>query len=117
MKNCLIIAFAFTTSVMLVGCNTPKTRYQWGDYQPEVYHYFKGASVEQQIIVLEKNLDEFKAQGALIPPGFYAHLGMLYSTVGQIDPAINAFMMEKKLFPESAPYMDFLLNNTKKMGQ
>lgn len=105
-------------SELLTGCHTvPKSIYQWDDYQPEIYKYFKGVSAEEQIDVFEKNLEEIKAHGNLAPPGLHAHLGMLYSSIGKSDLGTQEFMTEKKLFPESASYMDFLTNNTIKKEQ
>lgn len=101
---------ALLAIVLLAGCSTTKTMYGWNDYQPEVYAYFQGASAEEQIITLEKNLEQFKARDQLAPPGFHAHLGMLFAEVGNMDRAAQEFNTEKRLFPESAPYMDFLLN-------
>jgi hypothetical protein len=49
-----------------------------------------------------------------VPPGFHAHLGMLYSIAGKSDQMVAQFEDEKKLFPESATYMDFLLAKVKK---
>ena len=48
------------------------------------------------------------------PPGFHAHLGMLYALAGKQDQVAVEFETEKKLFPESAAYMDFLLKKSKK---
>ena len=99
----------------LSGCATPpKTLYQWEGYQPQVYQYLKGESPEQQIAAMEKDLQTISAKGASVPPGFHAHLGMLYSVAGKPDQVIAQFEDEKKLFPESAAYMDFLLGKTKK---
>jgi len=107
--NRSIVALICMTSALLTGCATTKTLYGWNDYQPKVYEYFQGNSVEEQISTLEKNLEQFKARGQLAPPGFHAHLGLLYAQVGRMDQAAQEFNAEKKLFPESAPYMDFLL--------
>jgi hypothetical protein len=50
-----------------------------------------------------------------VPPGFHAHLGMLYSMTGKSNDQIAAqFEDEKRLFPESTVYMDFLLAKMKK---
>lgn len=48
------------------------------------------------------------------PPGFHAHLGMLYAQQGQDDQALQALLTEKTLFPESTTYIDFLLAKIKK---
>lgn len=106
-----IVGLIFIASALLLtGCATTKSLYGWNDYQPEVYKYLQGNNVEEQIITLEKNLEQFKARGESAPPGFHAHLGMLYAQVGKMDQAAQEFNIEKRLFPESAPYMNFLLN-------
>ncbi|MDN7892534.1 DUF4810 domain-containing protein [Burkholderia cepacia] len=102
---------ATAAAMLLAGCAAPTTPplYQWNGYQPQVYEYFKGqSSPQQQIDALEKALQEIRAKGNKPPPGFHAHLGMLYASVGNGQQATQSFEAEKALFPESAPYMDFL---------
>lgn len=99
---------------LLTGCATqPKSLYYWGDYQPSVYGYFKGdgtGSPEEQIIKLEATSQRAHAEGEALPPGFNAHLGLLYLKAGRVDQAQQAFRTEEAEFPESKPYMDFLLS-------
>ncbi|SUB18142.1 Uncharacterised protein [Pantoea agglomerans] len=40
--------------------------------------------------------------------------GLLYAKTGDTNKAFGQFATEKQLFPESAPYMDFLMS--KKQG-
>ncbi|MGV8183400.1 DUF4810 domain-containing protein, partial [Pseudomonas aeruginosa] len=40
-------------------------------------------------------------------------LGLLYSSIGKDGQMVREFETEKALFPESATYMDFLLNNAR----
>lgn len=109
------LALALALSAVLTGCATaPKTLYQWDGYQPQVYQYLKGESPVQQIAEMEKSLALISAKGNSVPPGFHAHLGMLYSIAGKSDQVATQFDDEKKLFPESAAYMDFLLGKLKK---
>ncbi len=110
MNNRTYAVLASVAFTLLAGCATQKTMYGWKDYQPQVYKYFKGSDADGQIIVLEKNLEEFKARNEPAPPGFHAYLGMLYAQTGNIDRTTQEFGEEKTLFPESAFYMDFLLN-------
>jgi hypothetical protein len=106
---------AATASLLLAGCvSGPKPLYQWESYQPQVYEYFKGGATEAQVAELERGLVEIQAKNGVPPPGYHAHLGMLYSTLGKDDQMLQQFQTEKALFPESAPYIDFLLNNIKK---
>lgn len=94
----------------LTGCATNKNLYSWGTYEPQVYLYFKGESPEKQIIELENHLIEIKSKGSAPPPGFYAHLGMLYSKVGRESEVMNMFEMEKKIYPESAIFINNIIN-------
>lgn len=103
--------------LLLAGCAQQKTLYQWEGYQQQVYQYLKGESKEQQIEVLEADLQKIKAKNGAVPPGYHAQLGLLYSSLGKDDQMVQQFQTEKALFPESATYMDFLLNNAKKGGQ
>ena len=103
-------------AVGLGGCATaPQSLYNWDQYQPQLYGYFQGEgnSVEQQITALEQNAQEAKGKGQVLPPGFHAHLGLLYARQGHPDKAASAFKTEKSLYPESAAYMDFLLSDKK----
>jgi hypothetical protein len=109
----LQISRIFLLVLILFGlgaCSSqPKSLYHWGDYDDQVYAYLqKTSSVEQQIAALEKTLHT-TANPAHIPPGFYAHLGLLYGEVGRYADMQRALETEKNLFPESAPFMDFLL--------
>ncbi|KVU08323.1 hypothetical protein WK60_22195 [Burkholderia ubonensis] len=100
------------TALLLAGCATPTTQplYQWNGYQPQVYEYFKGkTSPQEQIDALEKALQQIRAKGNTPPPGFHAHLGMLYASIGDEQRAGQEFQAEKHLFPESSAYMDFLM--------
>jgi hypothetical protein len=109
------LAVLLAGAALLSGCQTaPKTMYQWEGYQPQVYQHFKGGSPDQQIAVLEKDLQTISARGNLPPPGYHAHLGLLYALAGRQDQVATEFEAEKKLFPESAAYMDFLLKTAKK---
>jgi len=117
-KNCTMIALACVASALLAGCQTaPKPLYQWGNYQPVVYKHFLGTSPEEQVSLLEEDVEKIKSSGNAVPPGLYAHLGMLYFSMGKSDLGLQELLTEKKLFPESANYMDFLINKTQKKEQ
>lgn len=105
-------------SALLTGCSAtgPKTLYQWEDYNGQVYEYLKGQEKgpEAQIIVLEEGLEKINAAGNTPPPGYHAQLGLLYAQLGKGDRMARAFEEEKKLFPESTGYMNFLLKKHSK---
>jgi hypothetical protein len=68
-----------------------------------------GGSGDEQILKLEAHAEKAKAANAALPPGFRAHLGMLYLNAGNTDKAREFWLAEKQSFPESSPYMDQLL--------
>ncbi len=111
-----IPALATLGAALLTGCATgPQRLYQWEGYQAQVYEYFKSRSgPETQIEALEKGMQKIRATGSTPPPGYHAHLGLLYSQTGKQDQVVQQFETEKTLFPEAAPYMDFLLNQSRK---
>ena len=118
MKNSkrVMLALSVLGCTLLVGCAGPQRLYQWEDYQPQVYEYFKGqgSGSEAQIAALESGVQKIRAKGTMPPPGYHAHLGLLYSHQGKADQVVQQFETEKTLFPESAPYMDFLLKKFQK---
>jgi hypothetical protein len=102
-------------AALLTGCAGPQSLYSWNGYGNHVYNYLKHeADPESQILALEKGIQQASAKGQALPPGYYAHLGLLYLNTARTDQAVNAWQHEKQLFPESTAYMDYLLNNLRK---
>ena len=116
-RPCRLATLAITTSALLAGCAAPtKPLYQWESYQPQVYQYFKGESKQAQIEALERDLQKIMAAGNTPPPGYHAHLGMLYGDAGKDDQMVREFQTERTLFPESSAYVDFLMKNIQQGG-
>lgn len=110
-------AAAATLALALVGCATkPNTIYQWQGYQANVDQYFRAdnLSLDAQVQAMETDLQKIRASGGAVPPGYHAHLGLLYGKQGKADQFMAQVQTEKKLFPESETYVDFLLRNFKK---
>ncbi len=109
-----LMAMTLAASALLAGCSSPQTLYQWEGYQPQVYEYFKSETPkEAQAEALEADLQKIRASGKPVPPGYHAHLGLLYLSMGKDDQMMQQLRTEKTLFPESGTYMDFLLKNAK----
>ncbi|MDR1646886.1 MAG: DUF4810 domain-containing protein [Zoogloeaceae bacterium] len=107
-----VLALAFS------GCATaPESLYAWGSYEEQVYAHFNGASREAEIEALERDLEHANASGKTPPPGFFAHLGLLYLETGKDEKAVECFTTEKTRFPEAAAFMDFLLKKQDKRGE
>lgn len=100
----------------LSGCVTrPQPIYYWGDFQSLQYSYFQGdKGPEAGVQDLERVREEAKAKGKPVPPGMQAHLGMLYGLMGRTELFELNLLAERKQFPESATYVDFLLKKKPK---
>ena len=105
------LALAALAVGLLAGCATrPQPLYYWGDYPGLTYSYFQNAKgAQEQIQALEALREKARARGQALPPGYRAHMGMLYAKAGQPDKSADAISAEKAHFPESASFMDFLL--------
>lgn len=113
--NSASVRLSMLAIVLLSACAT-KTEplYYWGDYQAQVYaHFTKDTSPQQQIATLEAGVEQARAKGKNVPPGYLAHLGILYAEGEQSDQMLRSFVAEKNLYPESGAYIDFLLRKFK----
>lgn len=108
-------AVALLAVLCLGGCvSRPEPLYYWGNYPGQVYGHLKGdAGPEEQIQALEADLEKARAKGKALPPGYQAHLAMLYGKTGRTDRMVAELEAEKAQFPESATFMDFLLKKLK----
>lgn len=104
---------ACASAILLTACAANPQReplYYWSDFQDQQYTYFKGEKgPEQGILALEKIREEAASKGKNVPPGLMAQLGVLYGMTGRTDRFEEDLLTEKRLFPESATYVDFLL--------
>lgn len=106
------IGVSALAAAALVGCAAaPRPLYHWGSFPSRQYQVLlhEGASAQEQIQALEAEAEKARASQAALPPGFRAHLGLMYLEQGDADRARDAWTAEKTAFPESAPYMDRLL--------
>jgi hypothetical protein len=98
-------------TALLAGCATPvPPLYGWGSYPDQIWSALKNpdGDPQAQLAALQADLERFRARGQHAPPGFHAHLGLLYAQIGRGDEATAQWQTEKTLFPESSTYIDFL---------
>ncbi|MCK7496770.1 MAG: DUF4810 domain-containing protein [Comamonadaceae bacterium] len=103
---------ALAVAAVLAGCAAaPEPLYQWGNYQQLVYQHLNADTVgaDAQLLELQQQAEKARAGAKALPPGFRAHVGLLLLRLGRDGEAFSQFQAEKAAFPESAPYMDFLL--------
>ncbi len=103
-------------TLLLAGCQTARPLYYWGHYESLIYQgYAKPGKAPPELQVERLQEDVQKAAAANLPvhPGLHAYLGYLYYQMGKLDLAEKEFAMEKTLFPESAAFIDHMLNKPK----
>ncbi|RAP63588.1 hypothetical protein A6B37_14340 [Achromobacter sp. HZ01] len=110
------LAIAAGAGLLSACVQQPKPMYSWQAYQPSVYAYLQddGADHAVQAQALEQNIETARAANVELPPGFRAHLGMLYLKMGDGNKALEQLQGEKTAFPEATPFMDFLMRNVGK---
>ena len=70
--------------VALCGCVTNHYTYDWGDYDPSMYAYYKNpAKVGQFSDSLAAIVKAGDTQGVKVPPGIYAGVRLLEAAAGQ----------------------------------
>lgn len=97
---------------LLGACaQAPKPLYHWEGYQRGVYEFLKGDGItaDEQLTQMLAQAEKARGQGAALPPGFRAHVGLLQLQAGRVDEARDSFIAEKTAFPEATHYMNFLL--------
>jgi len=106
--------------LVITGCTSSKSLYYWGSYEPillDMYTAPGEADTLTQIEKLTNTIQRAQSQGMQVPPGLYAHLGMVYAQAGNPGLAIEAFNEEKNRYPESAHFIDGMLERAKSGAQ
>lgn len=106
-------ALALLSALPLAGCAS--THYDWGRYEDSVYATTvtpDGFDLQAEIDSLEQQIERTAQRDRLPPPGLHAHLGWLQAEAGNGDAARQHFETEKRLFPESASFMDELIRRS-----
>lgn len=89
----------------------PKPLYYWGSFPSTAYDTLRGDEKGplDQLRAMDEQAEKAKAAGLPLPPGFHAHLGLVYLKLGRQDDARRAWQTERERFPESATYIDSLM--------
>lgn len=111
-----IAALLALASTMAACANKPPQLYSWQGYQANLDAYFRASSLspDAQAQLMEQDLQKIRASGLAVPPGYHAHLGLLYGEQGDVDKFAQQVALEKSKFPESETFMDFLMRKFKK---
>ena len=113
----IFVAFCIFAS----GCATPpQEHYHWGTYEALLLAmYVEPGSADpfMQIEQLTVDIQQAENSGKPVPPGLYAHLGMMYALNGDASQAEAAFYKERDLFPESEVLIDGMMARSLARGE
>jgi hypothetical protein len=102
---------------LMIGCATSESLYFWGNYEELLYQMYKepgAADTTTQVAKLKEDINKASTVGKPVPPGLHAHLGYMYFLQSDTRAAMLEFEIEKKMFPESAKFIDGLMGRLKK---
>ncbi len=107
----------FLCLVLLSGCCASRqSMYYWGDYEPLIYDMYVNPGMADPATQIEKltaTIQKAQSVDKPVPPGLYAHLGLMYAREGNLGLAAEALNEEKLHFPESATFIDGLMKRAK----
>src|SRR5438045_9041763 len=95
----------------LSACVRPAL-YSWGRYEDMIYQmYLKPGEADPvtQAAKLAEDIEKAGAEGKPVPPGVHAHLAYLHYQQANLGSARQQIQIEKTLFPESATFIDGVL--------
>lgn len=104
-------------ALLAAGCTKQPTLYNYGAYS-ESYYVYKQDPDAKTLLAMQQAIEKAIADSGdsisrRVPPGMYANLGYIYLKQGNSKEAIHDFEMEKKLYPESAHFMDRMIKKVK----
>jgi hypothetical protein len=107
-----VLRLSLASAILLLsaGCVTQHQHYNWGDYDPSLYAYYKNPSKEGELAAtLVAVIDTAAKNQTLVPPGIYAEYGYLQLEQGKNAQAIDLFKQEESHWPESKVFMDRMI--------
>ena len=97
-------------AVLMAGCVTTHDKYNWGDYDPSLYSYYRSpAKVGELSAALDTTIKTADSHNVPVAPGLRAEYGYLLLQQGKVPEAISAFQIEEKQWPESKVFMDHMI--------
>jgi hypothetical protein len=113
-KYSLISAVFLTLS----GCAAvTESGYYWGGYSETYYDYIKNPSeqtLNRHVEELYKIVDYSQKKNLKVPPGIFAELGFIKAKLGADQESIAFYRQESALYPESQPFIERLIADSKK---
>ncbi len=101
------------TVMTLKGCTQKPDQSPEDSYSAPAHLQHQDDAAQVQIRALEADVEDIKAQGGVVPPGYYAQLGLLYFSQGKTEQMRQRLKAEQDPFTDSTADMNDLMNNAK----
>lgn len=88
------------TILTVAGCQKELDRPFESSDSPSVHTQYQGDAAQEQIETLEASVEDIKAEGGVVPPGYYTQLGLLYFSLGKSE------QQRQRLKAEQDPFAD-----------
>jgi hypothetical protein len=95
----------------LIGCRGAQTRYNWSNYDNQMYHHYKNPAERDAFVQALKEIMDNAEQDGKMPPGIYAEYGFALYEQGNNQQAVVYFQKEANKWPESRSFMTKLIAN------
>ena len=107
------ISLLLLLGLLLGGCTSPSL-YEWGNYDQWLYENYKHPKNDEELYVdLSALISQYESRSKPnikpLAPGLYAEYGFLLMRRGENSQAIKYYNKEKALWPESATFMDSMI--------
>jgi len=103
---------AMLALLVLSGCASQGTLYDWGGYNGMLYEsYKKPETTAANLQKLQEHVAKLEKGSFKVAPGLYADLGTLYLQAGDRDRAVENYRKERAAWPESTGLMDAMIKN------
>jgi hypothetical protein len=112
-----VLGFAMGLGCLLLSsCATTSTLYSWNDYEDASYSYSKTPTDKHKAELIRQFEKMSKQTGTrqVVPPGYYAEYGFLLVKDGKKDEGIAMLKKEIELYPESALYINRIIEQLQK---
>lgn len=101
---------------LAAGCaQAPQALYGWDDFTWQQYRHLSrtGVADANRAEEVEAMTRRLRASGRPLPPGLRAHQGLLRLESGDAEGAARMWDEERRAFPESAPYLDRMIEQAR----